>query len=94
MSVDGQLRMLPEEARQRANTMRSDADNMESLLNDVRKRLEIINDDSVGTYHGARKPSEIRAELDAFAATFSKFYSQITKFAGDVETAANVAERE
>jgi hypothetical protein len=94
MSIDGQLRMLPEEARQRAKTIRSDADNMETLLNDVRKRLEIINDESLGTYHGAKKPSEIRAELDAFAATFSKFYSQITKFAGDIETAANMAENE
>jgi len=94
MAIDGQVKILPEEARARANSMKSDAKNLESLLNDVRKKMEDINDESLGTYHGAKRPSELKAELDAFSATFSKFYEQIEKYANDVIAVANTMENE
>ncbi|MBR6133451.1 MAG: hypothetical protein IKQ29_01900 [Bacilli bacterium] len=94
MAIDGQLKMLPEDARQRANNIRRDAKNMNDLFTTINKYLSQINDESLGTYHGERKPSELRAELDAFASTFATFYEQVLKFASDVETAANVAEQE
>lgn len=94
MSIDGQAKILPDDARARANTMKSEAKNLESLLNDVKKRMEDINDETVGTYHGAKRPSELKAELDAFSATFSKFYTQIEKYAEDVIEAANTMENE
>ena len=94
MAIDGQLKMLPEDARQRANNIKSDAENMNDLFTTIRKYLDQINDESLGTYHGARRPSELRAELDAFASTFVTFYAQVMKFASDVEAAANVAEQE
>jgi hypothetical protein len=94
MAIDGQLKMLPEDARQRAKNIRNDAANMDEIFKTIRNYLDQINDESLGTYHGSRRPSELRAELDAFASTFGTFYGNVIKFAGDIEAAANVAEQE
>ncbi len=87
--ADGNTRMLPEEARDKAEQMKKLAENIEALLNDVDAKMQEINDEETGTYQGKYKPSELRSELDSFRATFYQASGQIKLFATDVITTAN-----
>ena len=94
MTINGISQITPADARARANVLKSEAAQLDALLADVKRRMADINDESTGTYHGAKRPSELRAELDSFSETFVKFNTQIEKFASDVEAAANTMENQ
>ncbi len=87
--ADGVLKIETGEAVSKAEQMKSLANNIEALLNDVDAKMREINDEEVGTYQGQYKPSELRQELDQFRATFYKFHEQINLFASDVIATAN-----
>jgi len=95
--ADGNLKLSPSEARQKANDMVKKANEIENLLNEVSKKIEEINNVETGTYqndNGASSPAELRTELDEFRAIFNKAYEQITKSADDIVKIANTMEQE
>lgn len=81
-------RIDPREAKAKADTMKNLARDIESLLNKVSSKLAEVNDEDTGMYHGARKPSELKAELDDYKATFHKFYEQVETYANNIITIA------
>ena len=83
MAVD---KISKKEAALQAESLRKLASTIEDLLNKTSKQMEDINDEDTGMYQGDRKPSELRAELDEYRATFSKFHSQIDRYAGIIDT--------
>ena len=87
--ADGIARIEADQALIKAKNMRALAANIERLLDDVSLKMREINDESVGTYHGQYKPSELRDRLDTYRAQFSKFYDQVNAFASNVEIIAN-----
>lgn len=92
--ADGIMVMSPGEARVKANEMKKIAYDLESLLNDVSKKMEEIDSVETGIYQGSRRPAELRAELDAFRNTFNLAYEQIIKSANDIILIANTVEAE
>lgn len=89
MSDLGIAKINPEEARNKAELMRSLAKNINTLLDDVSKRMAEINDEDTGTYQGTKKASELREELDEFKKSFSNFYEQINTYAANIDAIAN-----
>ena len=69
--------------------MKELANTVEMILEDVSTRMRDINDESVGMYHGQRRPSELREQLDAYKATFVLFHDQIRAYADQVILTAN-----
>ena len=89
MSIDGKALIKPEDAKMSANMMKELANTVEMILEDVSTRMNDINDESVGMYHGQYKPSELRDKLDTYKATFSLFHDQIRAYADQVVLTAN-----
>lgn len=87
--IDGVARIEAEQAVSKARNMKILADNIESLLNDVSLKMSEINDESVGTYHGQYKPSELRDRLDTYREQFHLFHEQVSAFSSNVEQIAN-----
>lgn len=90
--ADGILKLSPAEARAKAQEMKKIADEMQTLLNEVSKRMEEIDNVETGMYQGDNRPAQLRAELDEFRAIFNKAYEQITKSSNDIVAIANVSE--
>lgn len=88
--INGIAKINPSEAMSKASTMKSLASDIETLLNKVDKRMQDINDEDVGLYHGRNKPSELRRQLDQYKQSFSKFHGQINIFADNI---IKIAER-
>lgn len=88
--ADGIAKIQPAEAVSKAESMRQIANNIEMLLNEVDKRMQEINDESVGMYHGQYRPSELRSQLDSYRAQFNRFHEQIDSFANNV---VNIAQQ-
>ncbi len=82
--MSGIAKINPQEAMSKANNMKSIASNIEELLNKASRKLEEINDEDVGMYHGQRRPSELRAELDEYKQTFSRFHGQIDAYSDSI----------
>ena len=74
--ADGIARIEAEQAVSKARNMKVLADNIERLLNDVSLKMSEINDESVGTYHGQYKPSELRDRLDSYREQFHLFHDK------------------
>lgn len=92
--ADGRMIVNPEEAKAKAERMKSIANDLESLLNNVSREIEKIDNVDTGIYQGNRKPAELRAELDSFRSMFKLTYGQIIKSANDIITVANTMEVE
>lgn len=90
--ADGILVMNPEEARAKASEMSKIAYQIETLLNDVSKKISEIDNVDTGIYQGNRRPAELRAQLDEFRSLFNLAYEQIIKSANDITTIANTIE--
>lgn len=88
----GQLKLTPAEARAKAQEMKKIADEMQTLLNEVSKRMEEIDNVETGMYQGDNRPAQLRAELDDFRAIFNRAYEQITKSSNDIIAITNVSE--
>jgi uncharacterized protein YukE len=88
----GQLKLTPAEARAKAQEMKKIADEMQTLVNEVSKRMEEIDNVETGMYQGDNRPAQLRAELDDFRAIFNKAYEQITKSSNDIIAITNVSE--
>ena len=89
MAIDGKALIKPEDAKMSANMMKELANTVEMILEDVSTRMNDINDESVGMYHGQYKQSELRDKLDTYKATFSLFHDQIRAYADQVVLTAN-----
>lgn len=92
--ADGRLVMNPAEARAKASEMKNIANELETLLNTVSRKMQEIDNTETGIYQGNRRPAQLRAELDSFRATFNLAHEQIVKSANDIITIANTAEAE
>lgn len=79
----------PTEARAKASFMRNIAKDLNSLLDDVDKRMQLIDSEDEKIYSGSVGSASVRAEFDAYRREFIKFYSQIEKYAQNVEESAN-----
>ena len=86
--INGVVRIDPQEAMAKANSMKNIANSIEDLLNKVDKKLAEVNDEETGMYHGAKKPSELKAELDEYKQHFVKFHEQINKYSDNIVTIA------
>jgi len=92
--ANGIVVMNTAEARANAAEMKKIAVDLESLLNDVSKKIEEIDNVDTGVYQGNRRPAELRAELDQFRNVFNLAYEQIIKSADDITAIANTIEAE
>lgn len=92
--ADGKILMNPGEARVRANEMIKIASDLENLLNDVKQKMQEIDNVDTGVYQGDKKPAELRAELDSFSSMFNLAHEQIVKSANDIIVIANTMEAE
>ena len=79
----------PTEARAKANFMRTIARDLNTLLDDVDKRMQLIDSEDEKIYSGSVGSASVRAEFDAYRKEFIKFYSQIEKYAQNVDESAN-----
>ena len=79
----------PTEAIAKAQIMRSIAGDLNTLLDDVDKRMQLIDSEDERIYSGSVGSASVRAEFDAYRREFVKFYSQIQKYAQNVEESAN-----
>ena len=92
--ADGIMVMDTAEARTKASEMKTIAQEIESLLNDMSKKIDEINNVDAGIYQGNKKPAELRAELDQFRGMFNLAHEQIVKSANDIIRIANTMENE
>lgn len=92
--ADGRMIVNPAEARAKATRMKTIANELESLLNNVSREIEKIDNVDTGVYQGNRNPAELRAELDKFRNMFKLTYGQIIKSANDIISIANTMEME
>lgn len=79
----------PEEAKAKAGNMRKYADELKKILDDVDQKMQLIDSEDERIYSGSVGSASVRAEFDAYRREFVKFYSQIQKYAQDVEASAN-----
>ena len=82
---DGIARISPEAASDKANSLRNYASDIERILEGLSKKMAEIDDETTGTYHGGKKPSELRAELDNARREFGRFKVQIDMFAANID---------
>lgn len=87
--ADGNLIISPGEAIIKAQEMKRIADELQQLLEGVSQSMTEIDNEETHLYQGAKKPAELRAELDDFRRVFNRTYEQITKSAGDIINIAN-----
>ena len=78
----------PTEAIAKAQIMRSIAGDLNTLLDDVDKRMQLIDSEEERIYSGSVGSASVRAEFDTYRAEFIKFYSQIEKYAQNVDDSA------
>ena len=67
---------------------------IESLLNDMSKKIDEINNVDTGIYQGNKRPAELKAELDDFRKLFDRVYGQVLKSADDITAIANTMDQE
>ena len=79
----------PAEARAKAGMMKKIASELNTLLDDVDKRMQLIDSEEERIYSGSVGSASVRAEFDSYRREFAKFYSQIQKYAQNVEDSAN-----
>ena len=77
------------EAHAKANLMRNVASELNALLDDVDKRMQLIDSEDERIYSGSVGSASVRAEFDTYRREFIKFYSQIQKYAQNVDESAN-----
>ena len=92
--ANGIIVMNTAEAKANAAEMKKIAMDLESLLNDVSKKITEIDNVDTGIYQGNRKPAELRAELDSFREVFNLAYELILKSADDITAIATTIEAE
>lgn len=92
--ADGIMVMDTAEAIDKAAEMKNIANDIESLLNDVSKKIDEINNVDTGIYQGNKKPAELKEELDDFRKLFNLVYGQVIKSAEDINNIATVMEQE
>lgn len=68
--------------------MRNIARDLNTLLDDVDKRMQLIDSEDEKIYSGSVGSASVRAEFDSYRKEFIKFYSQIEKYAQNVEESA------
>lgn len=88
--MNGIFFMNPEEASNKARSMRTTAANLEELFNKVSAEINKIDNVETGMYQGNKKPAQLRAELEDFRKDFVLARDQIINFADWVETTAKV----
>lgn len=77
------------EAHAKANLMRNVASELNALLDDVDRRMQLIDSEDERIYSGSVGSASVRAEFDTYRREFIKFYSQIQKYAQNVDESAN-----
>lgn len=92
--ANGIIVMNTAEAKANAAEMKQIAVDLETLLNEVSKKITEIDNVDTGIYQGNRRPAELRAELDSFRQIFNLAYEQIVKSADDITAIANTIEAE
>ena len=104
--ADGIMVMDTAEARTKASEMKTIAQEIESLLNDMSKKIDEINNVDTGIYQGNKRPAELKAaklsaedkalkaELDDFRKLFDRVYGQVLKSADDITAIANTMDQE
>lgn len=71
------LKLNTDVARAKVKDLRNCADDMKELLDKVSLAMQDVNDTDVAMYAGAKKPSQLKFELDEFSSTFVDVYTQI-----------------
>lgn len=94
MNNDGVAKLNPSEATYMASVLRNNAAEIENLLNDVRTRMQDVNDSDVNMYHGKYKPSELKDELDQYASGFPAFHQQVDEYAALIDEICRTMENE
>jgi len=90
---NGTTIIRPDEARTRAQSMKSKAHEIEELLNKVSTAInQIDNEDGEVIYQGSKGAEQLRTELDEFRSLFGRVSGQIEKSAKDIEEIANSKE--
>ena len=92
--ANGVIVISPAEAINKAEEKKKVAGNIEDLLNETKAKFGDINNLETGTYQGARKPAELKEELDTFSDFFHLAYEQICKSADDIKKIANISEQQ
>ena len=69
--------------------MRNVASELNALLDDVDRRMQLIDSEDERIYSGSVGSASVRAEFDTYRREFIKFYSQIQKYAQNVDESAN-----
>ena len=92
--ADGIVKINKNEAIERAKQMEEIAASIETLLQNVKNKMNEINDEEMNLYYGGKKPSELSAELEEYSQEFANFHIQIDQFAENIITTANTMAEE
>ncbi|MDD5888529.1 MAG: hypothetical protein PUC82_03460 [bacterium] len=90
--ADGKMIIDPAEARAKAMRMDTIATQIEELLNNISKEIDLIDNVESGVYQGNRNPAQLKADLAAFRSKFNLTYGQVRKSAKDIIEIANAKE--
>ncbi len=87
----GKLTIEPNEALNKANIIRKNANRVNEILNGIATQMKRIDDEGEGIYHGTSKAHELRNQLEIIKTNFDPIYNQMLAFASQIETEANAA---
>ena len=87
----GKLTIDPNEALNKANIIRKNADRVNEILSEISNQMQRIDDEGEGLYQGTSKAHELREQLNIIKSNFDPIYNQILSFANQIETEAHVA---
>lgn len=79
--ADGNSKMDPHEAMDKADKMNDIASEIQDLLVLIKNRFDEIDNVETGTYQGSEKAVQLKSELDEFSNVFEPIYNQIVKSA-------------
>lgn len=92
--ANGRLKINPDVAKQKAETVKRIANELEELLNKVSVEMSRVNDADCDMYQGGKRPAELRNELDECRGTFHRIYDQVLKFSDNIILIADTAAKE
>lgn len=85
MADIGELVIKPEEALAKAGNIRNYAGTVHSILDELSKKMNEIDNDSSDVYRGTAKAEQLREQLNKIIENFEPIYTQIMAFASQIE---------
>lgn len=82
----------PAEARAKAMRMKSIADQIKDLLDNISREIDKIDNVDAGVYQGNKNPAQLKQDLAEFRSKFHLTYDQVVKSANDIIAIANTKE--